>query len=72
VRSDADCVRRLASVFSNSRRELPDLRRDPRPELRQLPDRGRACRLGEAEIGTGAVCGLVLSDDRVSRVAAAG
>jgi hypothetical protein len=36
------------------------------------PDRGRACRLGEAEIGTGAACGLVLSDDRVSRVAAAG
>jgi DNA-binding NtrC family response regulator len=32
------------------------------------PDRGRACRLGEAEveIGTGAACGLVLSDDRVS------
>jgi DNA-binding NtrC family response regulator len=32
------------------------------------PDRGRACRLGEAEIeiGTGAACGLALSDDRVS------
>ena len=32
------------------------------------PDRGRACQLGEAdiEIGTGAACGLVLSDDRVS------
>ena len=32
------------------------------------PDRGRACRLGEAEveIGTGPACGLVLSDDRVS------
>jgi len=32
------------------------------------PDRGRACRLGEAEveIGTGAACGLMLSDDRVS------
>jgi two-component system, NtrC family, response regulator HydG len=32
------------------------------------PDRGRACRLGEAEveIGTGTACALVLSDDRVS------
>jgi len=32
------------------------------------PDRGRACRLGEAEvtIGTAAGCDLVLSDDRVS------
>jgi DNA-binding NtrC family response regulator len=32
------------------------------------PDRGRACRLGEAEVavGTAAACDLVLSDDRVS------